>query len=851
MSCISAASIASAQTTWTVPGTYATISEAITALNTSGVSTGGTTILVSAGHTETAANISLSTTTATSANPIVIQKTGSGANPLIQSASSGSGTSTTQDCFFKIFKTDYVTIDGIDLLENYTGSSSTLIVEFGYFLTRLNNDAPSNVTIKNCNITLSRNTYYTIGIYQSIVHGTTGLAVNVNNTNGQCNNNAFYANTIQGAYNGISLIGYNATTYPDINCTIGVGGGNYVTDFGGDSYTSPIRSYYQKNIIIANNTVYGGDGNTSTHYGITATQPNNSNLDIYNNTVTLLSNGYIKGIYVTSGSVTGGSTNTHNIYNNTITGCINGLLTSEFGGIIHESFATNVYIYNNTVSDNESGQLLYCISSASSSKNVNIYNNIITNCTAADNFFGVSRAYYVSIAFDGNLNFYNNEISSLTSYNSTFELCLFTGSFGTTGAQKFYNNRFFDIHQNSTYSGALLIGMTLPYGEEVHCYNNMLSGFNIGSGSSCQYVYGIACHNNYSLADNYIAYNTIALDVTGSYTNFRNAALYLNANNVRLVNNIFSNTSNHLGTGNTNAVEKSASMNISELESSSNNNCYYVPSGSGNYIFYDGTAGYTTLSAFQVIVSPGETSSISINPNIYFTSANDAHISLCSGCPLENGGTAYATITTDYDYEARSATTPEIGADEISLIMPVALTEFTASVTDHTVALQWITATETGSAYFQIEKSHDAKNFTPLANIEAAGTSNQVTIYNYTDDKPINGINYYRLKQIDKNGSSVYSDIVLADFSEKAMAYCKVLQNPFTDQIHIYFKSPQEHTAKFTLFNGSGVVMRHTYMESDIYGRYCSIDAKELEPGTYFLRCTVGTLDQVFTLVKQ
>lgn len=839
------------QTTWTVPGTYSTIASAISALNSSGVPVGGIIINVTAGHTETSVNISLNTTTSTAANTILIQKSGTGTNPLIQSSAAGSGASTSGDCFFKIFKTDYVTIDGIDLLENYTGSTASSIIEFGYFLTKLNNDACNNITIRNCNISLSLNSSSTIGIYQACIHGSTGATVNVNNVGGQCNNNSYYSNSIQKAHYGISLNGFNATTYPDLNCSIGVGGGNTVMDFGISTFTTPIRSYWQRHITVANNIVNGGSGSSSTIYGISITGANNSNADVYNNTVTLLNSGYTKGIYLTSGSVTGMTTNTINIYDNTVTGCVNGASTAEFGGIIHETFATNANIYNNTITNNTSGQLLYCISSSAYSKNLHIYNNTITNCTAADNYFGVSRAYYVTVALTGNLEFYNNEISDITSYNSSFELCLFTGYTGTTGVQNIYNNRIFNIHQNSTYSSAYFIGITLPYGENINCFNNMISDFHVGAGSSCESVYGIRTVNGYSLANNYIAYNTVVLEVTGSYSNFTSAALYMNAVNVHVVNNIFSNSSNHLGTGKTAVMEKYSSMLLSDYESTNNNNCLYTPSGSGNYLFYDGTSGYSTLSAFQTLVSPADDNSISIDPSPYFTSASDVHISLCSGCPLEDRGMVYASVSTDYDYETRSVSAPEIGADEITEILPVVLTEFTATPVQSIIELNWTTQSEINSSYFIIERSVDAKTFVEIGRVNAAGYSVSKLNYHFTDDAPPTGSNYYRLKLVDINGSIEYSEIVLATLLSHSSVSCTVLQNPFNEHFTISINSDDVQTVEITLTDMNNTVIHSQILQLNTGGQTYTIDTKDLQPGIYLLHCATTQGRRIMKVVKQ
>ena len=78
----------------TIPGNYASISAAVTDLNTQGVGTGGVTFNVASGYTESTTAPIIITATGTTANPIVFQKSGTGANPVITRTDAGTVTST-------------------------------------------------------------------------------------------------------------------------------------------------------------------------------------------------------------------------------------------------------------------------------------------------------------------------------------------------------------------------------------------------------------------------------------------------------------------------------------------------------------------------------------------------------------------------------------------------------------------------------------------------------------------------------------------------------------------------------------------------------------------------------------
>ena len=142
----------------TIPGNYATISDAVTALNTQGVGTSGVTFNVASGHTESITAPILITATGTTANPIVFQKSGTGANPVITRTDAGTVTSTIlgsqADAIVIIDGSDFLTFNGINLTAT-TAASSTTGIEYGYYLRRLSGtNGCKNVTITNSTITI-------------------------------------------------------------------------------------------------------------------------------------------------------------------------------------------------------------------------------------------------------------------------------------------------------------------------------------------------------------------------------------------------------------------------------------------------------------------------------------------------------------------------------------------------------------------------------------------------------------------------------------------------------------------------------------------------------------------------
>lgn len=93
-------------------------------------------------------------------------------------------------------------------------------------------------------------------------------------------------------------------------------------------------------------------------------------------------------------------------------------------------------------------------------------------------------------------------------------------------------------------------------------------------------------------------------------------------------------------------------------------------------------------------------------------------------------------------------------------ILPVELTKFTAVQQGNATQLEWQTASETNCDYFIVERSTDGEIFTEVTRVNGNGTTSQLNNYVAYDYAPHEGVNYYRLKQVDYNGSINYSEIV-------------------------------------------------------------------------------------------
>ncbi len=167
--------------------------------------------------------------------------------------------------------------------------------------------------------------------------------------------------------------------------------------------------------------------------------------------------------------------------------------------------------------------------------------------------------------------------------------------------------------------------------------------------------------------------------------------------------------------------------------------------------------------------------------------------------------------------------------------LPVTLTSFNANCTDDKVNVTWTTASEFNASHYSLQTSRDGQTWTEVAQIEAAGTTNQESSYFYQDFK-FGGISYYRLVQVDLDGTQeVYGPI---------SSNCTLDENNMT----VY---PNPTDADFTVLIQTMETFENATIELvDLSGRSIEVkemnilpgsttvkfDTKNINPGTYIVR---------------
>jgi hypothetical protein len=164
-------------------------------------------------------------------------------------------------------------------------------------------------------------------------------------------------------------------------------------------------------------------------------------------------------------------------------------------------------------------------------------------------------------------------------------------------------------------------------------------------------------------------------------------------------------------------------------------------------------------------------------------------------------------------------------------VLPVELTSFTALNKGGKNLLNWQTATEANSNYFKIQKSKDGIAFTDIGSVKGHGTTTTPQYYSFIDDNPFNGINYYRLAQIDNDGKAEQSKAVSVMVTSDGKNAFSVYPNP-THNILTVEHDPSVQT--FEIVNTLGQVLKTVKPLLD--ANKTEIGTIELANGIYFLR---------------
>lgn len=165
--------------------------------------------------------------------------------------------------------------------------------------------------------------------------------------------------------------------------------------------------------------------------------------------------------------------------------------------------------------------------------------------------------------------------------------------------------------------------------------------------------------------------------------------------------------------------------------------------------------------------------------------------------------------------------------------VPLQLLSFTGKISDKSIALSWTTANEVNTDYFIIERSINGLSFSNDGTISSMNNPSTIHHYQYQVKNPANGLNYFRLKMVDKDGKFTYSNVLA--FKLNTDAAIRVYPTVTNATINIYTYNVQ----RILLYNTNG-----QYVQNLLRGQN---DISHLPSGIYFVK----TNDTTIRIVKQ
>lgn len=179
--------------------------------------------------------------------------------------------------------------------------------------------------------------------------------------------------------------------------------------------------------------------------------------------------------------------------------------------------------------------------------------------------------------------------------------------------------------------------------------------------------------------------------------------------------------------------------------------------------------------------------------------------------------------------------------------LPVEFADFRGWNDKSVNVLQWITESELNNERFEIERSIDLQNgFTTIGVVSGAGNSSEVLTYLFEDAAPMLGVNYYRLRQVDFDGTFAYSKIIAIDV--KGLKGAQVFfPNPTLDVVSYQFSTTKEETLNISIIDIVGKTLAEITYETNPGINTKRIDLTTYPAGTYLIKVQNSTGEIITT----
>ncbi|HEX8460156.1 MAG TPA: T9SS type A sorting domain-containing protein [Segetibacter sp.] len=176
----------------------------------------------------------------------------------------------------------------------------------------------------------------------------------------------------------------------------------------------------------------------------------------------------------------------------------------------------------------------------------------------------------------------------------------------------------------------------------------------------------------------------------------------------------------------------------------------------------------------------------------------------------------------------------------VPTILPVTIATFTGEVKDLQNVLKWTTASEQNNKGFEVQRSADGSAYFKVGFIESKAfnfNSNSNINYSFNDEHPLKGDNYYRLMQVDIDGKTTYSSIVvLKRLTVIKAKISNIYPNPTSSLLNISLNAPAINKMMLIVTDIKGAILVKQTLRVNAGDNSFNIKTQNLKAGTYFLK---------------
>ena len=259
-----------------------------------------------------------------------------------------------------------------------------------------------------------------------------------------------------------------------------------------------------------------------------------------------------------------------------------------------------------------------------------------------------------------------------------------------------------------------------------------------------------------------------------------------------------------------------------------------------NYSDSINSAPYTITLQMKNLTTVNDRSTVRIIKAAGSNNASDNHVTWTS---LNFGANpVIGASNTDFTVTGTSTGFSWFGAGSgNNNPLPVELVSFSGVCDNGLINLTWQTASEFNSSHFDVEKSRDGENWQVLTKIQSAGTSNELITYQTADHSAIDGNNYYRLRQVDIDGTEKVYDPINVSCAEVTPGYFSSFPNPSGTSFQLIVNNKELiGTCVLNMVDATGKVIEQREIEVKD-GINMFVINQELTPGIYFLNISNGS----------